>query len=209
MNPFDAIRILTHPKLDLKTVKLDIRPLTPDLWPALEDLFGKKGACNGCWCMYWRIGAAYRKRSAAKNKAAFCEIVKNGPPPGLIAFYRDVAVGWCQLTPRSELAWLDRQWRLKRVDDAPVWALSCLYVRIGFRRRGVTTALIAAAVKAAKREKAPQLEAYPLDADKTPSASGTGYASTFARLGFRTVACHVPPRPIMRHKLKSGSKPAS
>ena len=37
-------------------MKLIIRPLTPDLWPALEDLFGKGGASNGCWCMYWRLG---------------------------------------------------------------------------------------------------------------------------------------------------------
>ncbi len=32
-----------------------LRPLTPDLWPALQDLFGKSGASNGCWCMYWRL----------------------------------------------------------------------------------------------------------------------------------------------------------
>jgi len=184
-------------------MKLDIRPLTADLWPAFEDLFGKNGACSGCWCMYWRIGAAYRKRPREKNRAAFRRIVKNGPPPGLLAFDGDVAVGWCQLTPRCALPWLDRQWRLKRVDDAPVWALSCFYVRIGYRKRGVTSALIAAALKAAKLAKAPQLEAYPLDAAKTPSASSTGYASTFSRAGFRTVACHFPPRPIMRHNLKT------
>jgi GNAT superfamily N-acetyltransferase len=83
----------------------------------------------------------------------------------------------------------------------PVWSLSCFYVRIGYRKRGVTSALIKAAIKAAKRAKAPALEAYPLDADKTPSASGTGYATTFERAGFKTVACHVPPRPIMRHDL--------
>jgi len=52
-------------------MQLKIRPLTPDLWPALEDLFGHKGACNGCWCMYRRIGAAYRKRSGNKNKFEF------------------------------------------------------------------------------------------------------------------------------------------
>jgi GNAT superfamily N-acetyltransferase len=184
-------------------MKLDIRPLTADLWPALEDLFGGNGACNGCWCMYWRIGAAYRKRPRGQNKSAFRKIVENGTPPGLLAFDGDLAVGWCQLTPRSELPWLDRQWRLKRVDAVPVWALSCFYVRIGYRRRGVTSALIAAALKAAKRAKAPQLEAYPLDADKTPSASGTGYATTFARAGFKTVACHAPPRPIMRHDLSA------
>jgi GNAT superfamily N-acetyltransferase len=181
-------------------MKLRIRPLTPDLWPALEDLFGKHGACNGCWCMYWRIGAAYRKK-AQQNKVAFRDIVERGPPPGLLALDGDVAIGWCQLTPRDALPWLDRAWRLKRVDDVPVWSLSCLYVRKGYRRKGVTAALIAAALKAAKRAHAPALEAYPLDADETPSASGTGFASTFKRLGFKTVARHVPPRPVMRFDL--------
>ena len=182
-------------------MKLTIRPLTPDLWPALEDLFGENGACYGCWCMYWRIGNEYRKRPRAKNKAAFREIVKRGPPPGLLAFKSDTAVGWCQLTPRDALPWLDRPWRLKRVDEVPVWSLSCFYVRKGYRRQGVTSALIAAALKAARRAKAPALEAYPLDVDETPSASGTGYASTFARAGFKIVARRAPPRPIMRHDL--------
>ena len=27
-------------------MKLTIRPLTPDLWPALEDLFGENGPCS-------------------------------------------------------------------------------------------------------------------------------------------------------------------
>ena len=87
------------------------------------------------------------------------------------------------------------------MDDVPVGSLSCLYVRKGYRRKGVTAAFIAAALQAAKRAKAPALEAYPLDADLTPSASGTGYASTFARAGFKTVARRAPPRPIMRYDL--------
>jgi GNAT superfamily N-acetyltransferase len=89
-----------------------------------------------------------------------------------------------------------------RVDDLAVWSLSCFYVRKGYRRKGVCSALIAAALKAARRSGAPALEAYPLDRDKTPSASGTGFASSFARAGFKTVACRVPPRPIMRYDLK-------
>ena len=183
-------------------MKLRIRPLTPALWPALEDLFGESGAVGGCWCMYWRIGRAIRKRPRDQNKAAFHEVVKRGPPPGLLAFNGDMAVGWCQLTPRDAVPWLDRTWRLKRVDDVPVWSISCFYVRIGYRRQGVTSALIAAALQAAKRAKAPALEAYPLDAGETPSASGTGYASTFARAGFKTVARRTRPRPIMRYDLR-------
>lgn len=183
-------------------MKLTVRPLTPDLWPELEDLFGRLGACNGCWCMYWRVGAAYRKVPREQNKAAFREIVKRGPPPGLLAFDGSVAVGWCQLTPRDALPFLDRVWRLKRIDDVPVWSVSCLYVRKGYRRQGITSALISAALKAAKRAKAPALEAYPFDAKLSPSATGTGYASTFARAGFKVVARRVPPRPIMRRDLR-------
>jgi GNAT superfamily N-acetyltransferase len=124
----------------------------------------------------------------------------------LLAFNGELAVGWCQLTPRNAVPWLDRTWRLKRVDDVPVWSLSCFYVRKGYRCRGITSALIAAALKAAKRAKAPALEAYPFDADVSPSASGSGYASTFARAGFKTVARRSPARPIMRHNLKSTTR---
>jgi GNAT superfamily N-acetyltransferase len=184
-------------------MKLTIHPLKPDLWPAFEDLFDTNGPCSRCWCMYWRIGDDYRKRPSEKNKAALREIVKHGPPPGLLAFDGDLAVGWCQLTPHDELPWLDRTWRLKRLDDVPVWSLSCFYIRKGYRKKGVTSALITAALDAAKRAGAPALEAYPLDADLTPSSSHTGYASTFARLGFKLVARHVPPRPIMRYDLKT------
>lgn len=182
-------------------MKLAVRPLTPELWPALEDLFEDSAVCTQCWCMYWRIGAAYRKRPGKTNKAEFREIVRRGPPPGLLAFDGDVAVGWCQLTPRDQVPKLDRAWRLERVDDLPVWSLSCFYVRKGYRRKGITSLLIAAALKAARKARAPALEAYPLDRGPTPSATFTGVSSTFERAGFRTVARRVPTRPIMRHEL--------
>ena len=127
--------------------------------------------------------------------------MKRGPAQGLLAFDGDLAVGRCQLTPRDALPWLDRTWRLRRVDNVPVWSISCFYVRKGYRKQGVTSALIAAALKTAKSAGAPALEAYPLDANLTPSASWTGYASTFARAGFRIVGRRTPPRPIMRHDL--------
>jgi GNAT superfamily N-acetyltransferase len=186
-------------------MKLTIRPLTPALWPALEDLFGKNGASHGCWCMYWRIGAAYWKRPRDVNNAEFHEIVQKGPPPGLLAFDGDLAVGWCQLTPRASLPHLERSWLLKPVDDTPVWSISCFYVRRGYRRKGVTSALIAAAIKEAKRAKAPALEAYPIDPTQPNCTRNdfTGFASTFARAGFETVASPRPSRPIMRRNLNT------
>lgn len=185
-------------------MQLTIHPLTPDLWQALEDLFGTRGACNGCWCMYWRIGSEYHKRDRQKNRSAFRRIVKQGPPPGLLAFDGERAVGWCQLTPRDDLLWLSRNRTLERVDDVPVWSISCFYVRRGYRRQGVMTALIDAALKTARRANVPGVEAYPVDTMQPGSTSNdfTGTASAFQRAGFKTVARRKPSRPIMRHDLK-------
>ena len=178
---------------------LRVRPLTPDLWPAIEDLFESGTACNRCWCMYWRLGRGYQDRLPEANKDGFHRFVNEGPPPGLLAFDGDEAVGWCQLTSRDSLPYLDRVSFLKRVDDQPVWCISCFYVRKGNRKQGVTSALIREALKMAKDAGAPALEAYPLDRDLTDSSTWTGFASTFARLGFKCVARRRPPRPILRY----------
>ena len=193
-------------ELNQPQLKLTVRTLTPELWPDLVDLFGKTGACAQCWCMYWRIGSAYRRRPGTQNRAAFRKIVEKGPPPGLIAFEGGLAVGWCQITPRDSLPWLEREWRLKRVDEVPVWSISCFYIRKGFRKRGIATVMIEAAIEHATRAGALVLEAYPLDATLTPSASSTGHLTTFKRLGFKIVGRHTPPRPIMRLDLKSRKK---
>jgi GNAT superfamily N-acetyltransferase len=184
--------------------KLTVRALTPDLWPAFEDLFGKSGASNGCWCMYWRIGPEYHNRPREKNKAALRRLVKRGPPPGLLALDGDVPVGWCMLAPRDELSWLDRAPTLKRVDGRSVWSLPCFYVRRSYRRRGVTSVLIAAALRAARSGRASALEAYPIDtaAPKSTNNLFTGIASAFKRSGFKTVARRGSCRLIMRHDLE-------
>lgn len=180
-----------------------VHPLTPKNLSALEDLFNTQGPVSRCWCMYWRIGDSYRKNSPKKNKAEFSQLVKSNLPLGLLAFSGNLCVGWCQLTPRNALPWMDKTWRLKRVDDMPVWSLSCFYIRKGWRKKGVTSALIAAAIETARKAGAPALEAYPLDAKLSPSSTNTGYVSTFKRMGFKIVARHVPPRPIMRYEFKS------
>ena len=56
-----------------------IRPLTPDLWPALEELFGPAGACGGSWCTSWRIGSVRRKAPRKTNMAAFKTIAAHVP----------------------------------------------------------------------------------------------------------------------------------
>jgi GNAT superfamily N-acetyltransferase len=175
-----------------------IKPLTAQLWPAFVELLDQGGPAGRCWCMAPRIGAEYRRRSPERNRSDFGELVEQGPPPGLLALRNEVAVGWCALSPREALPALDRGLRTKPLDDLPVWVIACLYVGKGHRRQGVSSALIAGAVDLARAAGAPAVEAFPLDGSLSPSATGTGYASTFAAAGFVEVARRSPARPARR-----------
>jgi GNAT superfamily N-acetyltransferase len=184
-------------------VSLTVRPLTLERWPALEGLFGPAGGSNGCWCMYWRIGPRYRARPREDNRNDLRQLAGSGPPPGLLAFDGDLAVGWCELAPRTDLAWLDHLRHTGPVDDLPVWSLACFYVRRTRRGQGVMDALIESAVPVAAQAGAPALEAYPVDTAVPGHTTNLfpGVASIFARNGFRIVARRKPDRPIMRRDL--------
>ena len=178
-----------------------VEPLTPERWSDFERLFGPNGACAGCWCMWWRLPRkAFDAGAGDRNRTAFRAIVEAGPPPGLIAYVEEKPVGWCQVTPRSALPTLDRSRLLKPVDDRPVWSLSCFFIKAGYRRRGLSAALIEAAMDHARRSGAAALEAYPWDTTEKKASSTiyTGWASTFLRLGFCEVARRAPHRPVLR-----------
>jgi GNAT superfamily N-acetyltransferase len=184
--------------------ELTVRPLTADDWPALEALFGKAGASNGCWCAYWRIGPRYRDRRPEDNKGDLRLLAGSGRSPGLLAVSgAGTAVGWCSLAPRSDLGWLAHARYLAPVDDLPVWSVPCFYVRRTDRGQGVPDALLHAAAGTAASAGAPALEGYPVDTDVPGHARNafTGTAATFARQGFQVVARRKPDRPIMRLSL--------
>jgi GNAT superfamily N-acetyltransferase len=128
--------------------EFEVEPLTAERWPALKDLFGPSGASNGCWCMYWRLGPRYRDRPREENKRDRQRLAESDRSPGLLAFDGGTAVGWCELAPRSDLAWLAHAKFLQPVDDLAVWSVPCFYVRRTHRGRGVMRALIEAAVRA-------------------------------------------------------------
>jgi GNAT superfamily N-acetyltransferase len=176
-------------------VDLSISPFTADRRPALEELFGPGGASNGCWCMYWRIGPRYRDRPRSENK-----LDRQHTASGLLAFDGGVPVGWCELAPRADLAWLAGSPHLRSADDLPVWSIPCFYVRRTHRGRGVMGALIGAALPAVFAAGAPALEAYPVDTSVPAHTRNLvpGVASVFAQHGFQVVARRKPDRPVMR-----------
>ncbi|HEU4464526.1 MAG TPA: GNAT family N-acetyltransferase, partial [Gemmatimonadota bacterium] len=101
--------------------------------------------------MYWRLDAkAYTAGKGSGNRAALRRIVRRGVEPGILAYAVDEPIGWCAIAPREEYPRLDRSRVLARPDDEPVWSISCLVVARPWRKRGVSRALIEAAVAHAR-----------------------------------------------------------
>jgi GNAT superfamily N-acetyltransferase len=130
-------------------------------------------------------------------------LVRKGPPPGLLAYAGDAAVGWCALGPRSDYERLSRSRVLAAVDDAPVWSVTCFFVRRDWRRRGVTVALLEGASRWVARQGGTILEGYPHDTDKNqpPVFVFHGLLSAFRHAGFREVARRGKRSPIVRRKV--------
>jgi hypothetical protein len=84
---------------------LAIRPLTPARWKDLEALFGERGACGGCWCMFWRRPrSVFERQKGNGNRQAFRKLMQAGEPLGLIAYEDRKRVGWCAVAPRADYA---------------------------------------------------------------------------------------------------------
>jgi len=186
-----------------KTLK--VRPLTPKNWPDLEKLFGPKGACAGCWCMYWRLRrSVWEKQKGEKNRRALQKIVESGDPTGVLAYDGDKPVGWCAVAPRQDFVVLENSRILKPVDDQPVWSLPCFFVAKEYRRKGVNAQLLQGAVEYAKKCGAKIVEGYPHDPKSGKMADAfawTGFASAFEKAGFKEVARRSKTRPMMRRLL--------
>jgi GNAT superfamily N-acetyltransferase len=183
-------------------VQLAFAPLSPERWPDLERLFGPRGACGGCWCMFWRVKRSeFDRGKGARNRAALLRIVESGAEPGILAYHDGQPVGWCAIEPRASYPTLSRSRILKPVDAQPVWSITCLFVARRFRNQGVSTALLRAAVAFAGGHGAALVEGYPHDlaGGRLPDPFVyTGLVPAFLEAGFKEVARRSPRRPIMR-----------
>ncbi|WP_017202834.1 GNAT family N-acetyltransferase [Microbacterium algeriense] len=141
---------------------IEVRPATE--FDDVATLVGpKKPTSNVCFCLSYRIGnkenVALRGQARADRVRELCH---QDPPPGVIAYLDDEPVGWAALHPRRDTSFA-RNRLIPHVDELDVWSLWCFRVRPGFRKQGVSHALIEGAVAYAREREAPAVEGYPVD----------------------------------------------
>ena len=187
---------------DLKN-SLEFHPLIPERWADFEKLFGERGACGGCWCMWWRLkNKDFEAHKGEDNRAMMKELVNSGVTPGILAYDGDNPVGWCSVAPREEFIRLQNSRILKPVDDKPVWSVVCLFVKKENRRKGVSTALLRAAVDFVREQGGDIIEGYalePKEGKMSDAFAFHGLATAYRKAGFDEVARRSETRPIMRY----------
>jgi len=143
--------------------------------------------------MFWRLERAmFKKTKGDGNRQILKGTVEGNEQPGILAYAGKQAAGRCGIAPREQLLALENSRILKRVDDQPIWSITCFFVAKEARKKGMMESLIKAAVKHARSHGAQIVEAYPIDmqspklmGQKFSSYSGyMGVASAFRSAGF-------------------------
>ena len=183
--------------------QLTFEPLTKDNWGKFLQLFGNKGACGNCWCMYYRLKKQdYQEgKQDDGNKNAMKEIVWDNRPAGILGFYDGQPIAWCAFAPREDFLKLEKSRVHKRIDDQPVWSIPCFFIDKAFRRHGVSVELLKGVINYARKEGIKIIEAYPTTPtqEKLPdSFVWIGLYKSFERAGFTIVDQTSKNRPMVR-----------
>jgi GNAT superfamily N-acetyltransferase len=191
---------------DLRVVPANEAP-----WEDLDAVYDFPGACH---CQRfkvreWVFHATEQERAAALRLSSGCDDPTATSTTGLLLYVGDEPAAFAAVEPRSSYPGLAKArvpWagRDEDRDDPSVWAVTCLVVRRGFRKRGLTYALAEACVAHARDHGARVLEAYPLDTDGREVVDNELYVGAyqvFADLGFSDVTRPTKRRVVVHREL--------
>jgi GNAT superfamily N-acetyltransferase len=187
-------------------------PANEASWEDLQAIFGPRGPAASCQCQRFKL----RPREAFRNfpveerahrlrTQTACGDPAADATSGLVAYCDGEPAGWCAVEPRPAYEGLLRTFRVpwdgrdEDKADESVWAVTCLFTRAGFRKRGISRALAAAAVDFARSRGARALEAYPMTTkDGLLEELHPGTERTYADAGLREVSRPTKRRAVYR-----------
>jgi GNAT superfamily N-acetyltransferase len=190
---------------------IKVEPLTKNNWGSFVQLFGEKGACGNCWCMFYRLSKTDYLEGKINdgNKNAMKALVWAGKPCGIIGFYEEIPIAWCAFAPREDFIKMEKSRVHKRIDSLPVWSIPCTFIDKKFRKLGVSVTLLKGVVEYARKNGIKVIEAYPTipTQDRLPdSFAWIGLYKSFERAGFEIVDNSSKHRPMVRYYIDQKRK---
>ena len=179
------------------------RELSKKTWRDFERLFSQGNGWDFCWCMHFHRPCGLpkskwlrtRAERGMRNRREKRELLDKGCARGILVYAKGEPVGWCQYGPSDELPRIDnsRKYRSLALDGATdkLWRITCFAVLKEYRKRGVASAALQAALEAIKKKGGGLVEAYPItrwESYAFGNESTHGTASMFKKAGFEIVA---------------------
>ena len=192
---------------------LRIVPANEASWDDLQTVFGTRGDASRCQCQWYKLRASewdtipVEERAERLREQTGCGHPRRTTTSGLVAYLEDEPAGWCAVEPRTAyvrlrtkpMIWAERS---EDKDDDAVWSVTCFTTRVGYRRRGISTALARTAVEFARERGARSVEGYPLITEPGRTITWgelfVGSVGMFTAAGFREVSRPTPRRAVMR-----------
>lgn len=187
-------------------------PANEASWEDLQTVFGTRGPASTCQCQRHKLRPreSFASFPAEERAHRLRQQTDGGHPEsdstsGLVAYLDGAPAGWCAVEPRTACPGLLRNSRVPwtgraedKADDS-IWAVTCLFTRAGFRRRGVSRVLARAAVDFARDHGARAIEGYPMTTtDVVSEELHVGTVGIFAAAGFTEVGRPTLRRAVMR-----------
>ena len=186
--------------------ELTFESLNKKNWSKFVQLFGERGACGNCWCMYFRLKKEdfVAGKQNDGNKERMKLLVWDNKPTGVLGFYDGQPVGWCAFAPREDYMKIENSRVHKRIDNMPVWSITCFFIDKEFRRMGISVAMLRGVIDYARTQGIKIIEAYPTIPTKEPlpdSFAWIGLYKSFERAGFEIADRTSKNRPMVRYYL--------
>jgi len=183
-----------------------IEPATADRFTDVATVLNPRGREEACWCLHWRLPP-----QGVGREEHLRELASGDPAPGLLAYLGpgddgaeddargeeaggEEVAGWLGLAPRSASRTLQRSRVLPAGDPESwptTWAVMCVTVRPGYRRRSVARALLRGGVDYARSHGARAIEGFPVEPEpgrRVPvGAAFVGTVGLFEGAGFARV----------------------
>ena len=191
------------------------KELSKNTWPDFERLFSQKNGWDFCWCMHFHRPRSLPKSQSlhsraergVRNRREKRELVEKGCSHGILVYAKGEPIGWCQYGPKEELPRFDnsRNYRGLALERGKVnlWRITCFVVDKKYRKRGVASVALKAALEAIRNKGGGLVEAFPLiqweelcrsrirrcgHAPAFGNMSTHGTLSMFEKEGFKAVA---------------------
>jgi GNAT superfamily N-acetyltransferase len=152
-----------------------------------HDAFRDYPAWQSCYCMEThrtQTDDEWALRTAADNRRDMTSGIEDGNVTALLAYVDGKPVGWCNYGETTRLDGVMHRFGLHAGEQQGVGSVACFVIAPPYRKHGVASALLEAALERLRARGVPVVEAYPARKQDSPQGNYRGPLQMFLRAGF-------------------------